>query len=269
MYLLRFINFYSIDVALGAVVSSMYFAHLLNVDLSVITSITLGLTVWAIYTFDHLVDAANLEIGNVSKRHLLHRKYKRTLSKILIVVLLSLSFLIFLIPTRTVVWGGAILSFVLVYFIALSLLKQKFGYFKELLIAIIYTLGIVVGPVSIAIDINSTQLLIIISFAILAFLNLLIFSWHDRTIDRSQKFASIVISIGELKSILLLKLGFVTIICICAWIFLSGHIANAFLLLLMSMLLGSTLISRLKLKENQVYRIVGDGIFLLPLLWLL
>jgi len=269
MFLLRAINNYSIDVALGAMVSTWYFGYVLNAQLSLWTVLTLGLTVWGIYTFDHLIDARSLVPDKVSKRHLLHRKYKYRLSVILIAVLVCLSLLIFLIPAKTVVWGVSLLGGVFVYFVAMSLLKLKFGYYKEVLIAVIYTLGVLVGPASLAIGINGVHVLIIISFALLAFLNLIVFSWYDRFIDKTQQFASIVNSIGESKSLLLLKAGFLVVFGLCGSIYLSGYSEHAFVLALMATLLGLTIVKRAKFQENQVYRIIGDSIFLLPALLLL
>lgn len=269
MWLLKTLNHYSIDVALGAMVCCGYFGFVLNVDLSHWTILTLGLTVWAIYTFDHLNDARNLVSENVTKRHLLHKKHQHKLTMLLIVVLLSLSVLIFLIPAKTVLWGASLLCGVLVYFVAMTMLKLNFGYYKEVLIAIIYTLGVLVGPISVAIEINSIHYLIIVSFALLAFLNLVIFSWYDRLIDKTQKFASIVNSLGESKSLFVLKAGFLIVFGLCGLIYLSGYTDHAFVLTLMAVLLGYTILNRAKFQENQAYRIIGDSIFLLPALLLL
>ena len=57
----RLINILSIDVVAGAVCSALFFARLLQVSLLPYGIISLALTVWIIYTADHLLDAKRVE----------------------------------------------------------------------------------------------------------------------------------------------------------------------------------------------------------------
>lgn len=259
-------NHYSIDVALGAMVSSIYFGRLLGVDLSSLTVITLGLTVWAIYTFDHLIDGRRLTSHLNSRRHFLHKKYKTPLSMLLVAVLVSLSVLIFFIPPKTVVLGVSVLCGVFAYFVALSLLKVRFGYYKEIIISVIYTVGVLVGPLSLATDISLMHVLIIGAFGLLAFLNLVIFSWYEKHLDKVQQFASIVNALGGQRSILLLKVSFGLVVVFVILIAVQGHFEHAILLSSMTLFLAVLVVKQSLFKKNLVYRILGDGIFILPAL---
>ena len=50
------LNILSIDIAAGAVICCAFFADILGVSVLPYGFITLGLTVWIIYTVDHLLD---------------------------------------------------------------------------------------------------------------------------------------------------------------------------------------------------------------------
>ena len=63
--LIRFMNILSLDVVAGALLSSAFAAALLEVRPAVPYWMVLGMSVWIIYTADHLVDAYRL--GDASK----------------------------------------------------------------------------------------------------------------------------------------------------------------------------------------------------------
>jgi len=58
----QFINVLSLDVVAGAMVSALFFARIFKVQILPWGVLALGLTVWTIYTTDHLVDAKRVNI---------------------------------------------------------------------------------------------------------------------------------------------------------------------------------------------------------------
>ena len=57
----QYINILSLDIAAGAVISAVFFAQIFNVQIKPYGLLALGLTVWIIYTVDHLRDAKKIK----------------------------------------------------------------------------------------------------------------------------------------------------------------------------------------------------------------
>ena len=70
----RFVNILSIDVALGSVCCAAWFAEILNATLKPYALVSLGLTVWIIYTADHLLDARKIHAPASTERHRYHQE---------------------------------------------------------------------------------------------------------------------------------------------------------------------------------------------------
>ena len=73
--LYRILNTLSLDVSIGAVISAMFFAEVLQVKILPYGLATLALTVWIIYTIDHLRDARAIGTKASTARHLFHQHY--------------------------------------------------------------------------------------------------------------------------------------------------------------------------------------------------
>ena len=56
----RFLNLISMDVAAGAMVCAAFFAPIFKMELRTDTLVSLGISVWIIYSADHLLDAYKL-----------------------------------------------------------------------------------------------------------------------------------------------------------------------------------------------------------------
>lgn len=234
------------------------------------TQIVLGLTVWCIYTFDHLMDARKKEGEISSDRHLFHKEHQGILIRVLLIALLLDGLLVFFLPTITLVYGVFLGFLVLVYFLSIHLMAQRAIVHKELTIAVIYTAGVCLGAIStFEGSFQVHHYIILVSFFFIVLLNLLIFSFFDREADQSARFPSLVQSLGILNSRRLitgLSLLSAASILIIFW---YGNYHEALMLFIMFVILqllfwfaGNRL-----LKEN--YRYLGDGIFLLPILQLL
>jgi hypothetical protein len=265
----RYINFLSIDVAFGAIVGSSFLSSLLDVSISLPTNLILGMTVWSIYTFDHLLDSKNKSIIS-TERHLFHLKYYDQLSKILTVVLLIIGVLIFFLSTRTLIFGTALGFSVLVYFLSIHLLNWKLIIHKELAISIIYSLGILLAPISLYDgDFSSIQMLIGMVFFLIVFLNVLIFSLFDYRADKLANFPSLILRIGIRNSKMIIRAVSVLTMLLIISIFYSGQYDAGILFL--AMFFGLQMLfwfdSRDIIIKN--YRFIGDGIFLLPLIYIL
>jgi hypothetical protein len=265
----RSISFLSIDVALGAIVGSIFLSSFLNVRMSLPTILILGLTVWSIYTFDHLLDSK--KIGLITtERHLFHIKYHVQLSKILAVVLLLIGALVFFVSTRTLIFGTALGCSVLVYFLSIHFLNWKVIIHKEMIISIIYSLGIFLGPISLYEgQFTVIQILIGIVFFLIVLLNVLIFSLFDYHSDKLAKFPSLILRMGIQNSKIIIGAVSILASLLITSIFYLGHFETGILFLVMLLVLQLLFWFESKNVIVENYRFLGDGIFLLPLIFIL
>jgi 4-hydroxybenzoate polyprenyltransferase len=265
-----YLSYISIDVAIGATASSVLITKLLEVPINIFSSLILSLTVWSIYTLDHLLDSQRGFKNHLSKRHQLHSKYSKQLTKILILVLLVIGVMLFFIPEITLLYGVILGCFLLAYFLSIHLLKSKFIVHKELVIAIIYTAGICIGPISqMEKSLLPKQYLIIVTLFIIVLFNLLFFSLMDKKNDQSANFPSFVTSMGDMATNLILKIlcavGAISLLTI----YYQGLVREGILLTVMFSVLQVIYWNRRHIKVKLYYRYVGDGIFLLPILYFL
>lgn len=269
MRVFQFINHISLDVALGAVISSLFFGRIFGVAIDIPTLVLLGLVVWLIYTFDHLQDAKTIGKRAVTARHRLHQDYHQSLSFCLIIALLAIAVLIFYIPFITLLCGASLFCLVAIYFICLHFLNINIRYYKEIIIAILYTAGVLLPVLSIYDGLYSIEkLLIMAEYMCLAFTNLLIFSFLETETDRNQKFSSIVLSLGNKKSMNLLFTLVVVHLSLLLSILIFNQMSPIPIILgLMVVLLYTVAALAKHTKDNLLYRIIGDAVFLLPILY--
>lgn len=81
LHLYRAVNQLSLDVAFGAMVCAAFFSHILHIQLQSNVLALLGLTVWVIYTTDHLLDVQKLKQRASSQRF---RFYQQNFWKLII-----------------------------------------------------------------------------------------------------------------------------------------------------------------------------------------
>lgn len=265
--LYHYINVLSIDVALGAVVGSVFFARLLNVSIRPFGLAALGITVWIIYTVDHLHDARKIGTKASSTRHYFHQRYFKRLTIILMIAILLDIVLVFFIRKQVLQWGLILTLFVILY-----LIVQRNLYFaKEVFVAVMYTLGILLPSVSVTtMEISLYHYFLFIQFFLIALLNLIIFSWFDIEKDYSDNLVSFVTRFGKKSSTIFIQILF--------FIFFSINIVNGFvsdynfydvIFIMMGLVLLMIFIFPEFFSINNYYRICGDAVFFFPLcIWL-
>lgn len=270
--MVRLIRHLSIDVALGAAVMMAFTAKVFDVEVEGIYYFLLSLITWLIYTTDHLMDARNIPHEASTPRHRFHQvHYKPILSAAIIGLFLFIS----LIPRET----GELLfrlalglaGMVLLYFLSLIWArKTKFRYvLKEVFIALCYTLGVALVPTFLAWPLEIPEFIFLLLIFLLALANLFIFSVREMKVDFQDENPSAIRFMG-LKT---LKL----ILQIVLWLQLSGSlylfwkhaIAEGAVLLGMNLILMLLCYSPERFAKNETYRLMGDGIFLLPAIWLI
>ena len=275
MTMLSKIYFYvrvlSLDVVLGAFCSALFLASFLEVHLSNHIVFTLLLAVWVIYTTDHLIDAFKIDKSASSARHAFHQKYFRLmLAAVLLATGIAL-YLVLHIPLLTRVWGAYLSGVVLVYFVILTFWKPQSLFFKETMVALVYTCGIFIGPLTVLdASIPFKVWPLFAQFALLALVNLLEFSFFEQNIDRSDGQGSIVMKIGSRRTQRIIWICVVLLLLSSSplimryWQDLAMIKAQA-LVFLMGLALASIMLFKEFFKAKERYRMLGDGAFIFPL----
>lgn len=264
-HLYQYINILSLDVVAGAVVCSLFFARLLGASIPFSTVGALALTVWIIYTIDHLRDALIIPATASTDRHRFHQtQFKPILLALLAAMLVDMVFIFFL-PFRVLVFG-VILGFVVLGYLVL---QRYLKFLKEFFVAGLYTMGVLLPSLTTTHDnLHPVHLVLIGKFFITALMNLLLFSIFDYTEDRKHRQHSFVTWFGPAstrKGILFLGL-FNIFIGIGLW---SFDYAVALIFIAMNAMLLVILFCQRQLISNNYYRLLGDAIFFIPVFYLL
>jgi 4-hydroxybenzoate polyprenyltransferase len=251
-------NLLSLDVVAGSVSCCYFFGKLTNTPVHPISFLVLAITVWIIYTIDHLIDARNVYVKASSDRHQFHQVYYKVLTKVVgAISILNVGLLIFL-ERRLLFLGIGLAFFVVVYFIV----KQFYPLLKEILIALLYTLGILLPVISnTSFQWDYAYLPIVILFFLLCWINLLVFSYIDVEGDERDGYRSAVLVLGKIRS---KQMIYVLFMSSSALVLISKPIAAGLMLFLC--LLIMMLLFKFSSWSNvhDRYRIIGDAVFLLP-----
>jgi hypothetical protein len=267
MRIYRLMNLLSLDVVAGAVVCALFFSRVFEVSVRPFGLIALALTVWIIYTADHLRDARKITGKASTERHRFHQVHYRKLIILTTVALCLDVIAILFIKQQVLQWGVALSLVVFAYLLVQGFLK----FLKELFIAILYTCGILLLslPVS-SLKFGPPYYLLVVQFFIAALANLLMFSWFDREFDQQDKRYSFVTKTGEVTTraivwfLLLLLLALTLIQSLNGTLLIPSLIIGC-----MGLMLLMIFLYRESLANMDRFRLLGDAVFLVPVIYLL
>lgn len=259
----RFFNLLSIDVVLGAICSALFFARIFGVGIHPQGLLALGLTVWVVYTTDHLLDARKV-IGNAStERHQFHQCYHRILVPCVVAAIVADALIVFFIR-RPVLEGGM----VLIAGVSIYLLVQQYTkILKEVFIALMYTMGVLLPSVMVTgVPYHAWPWVLLIQFFLLALTNLLLFSWFDHEYDTRDRRSSFVTIVGPDQA----RIIIIALFVITGMLTFFSHKLRASLYLLAadSLLLCIFLRPGFFRKADR-FRLMGDAIFFILLFYTL
>ncbi len=270
---LSIIQALSIDVSLGGVIGAWFIATYLGIHLDFMVYLILGVSVWLIYAFDHLMDVRMMFDLPATYRHRIHWENSTNLWGIWSLALIIVLSLLYKLPPVMLVAGTILAFVVLLYFISLKLLEKIPVFHKELVGSIIYTTGIFIPPVSSYHGSIGPDLYILyFQFLMIALSNLLLFSMYDSKVDEQEGFHSLVITIGEnkVRKITWISLGMVFLSGIAGILLLDTSLwSTQVILFLMDIVLLIILMNKSYFIVYSRFRIVGDSIFFLPLIYIL
>jgi hypothetical protein len=224
--------------------------------------LSLAMSVWIIYTVDHLLDAIKIAGPASTERHRFHqRNFTALCVAVVFVIIADLVVVMFIRPA--VLKGG----FVLIGICVLYLVAHRFIKFpKELLIAFLYTAGVLLPSLSVtSLPFNQWPFPVIVQFMLTALLNLNIFSWFDRERDRKDGNVSIVSLMGEKHSKTVLWFVLAVSLSIA---FFSTDIVSTMLMSLMNIILMFIFLNRKMFMKDEKFRLLGDAVFYIPAIYL-
>jgi 4-hydroxybenzoate polyprenyltransferase len=259
------LNILSIDVSIGAVVGTLFFAKHLHAFVPLPSLVSLACTVWVIYTIDHLIDVRRLSAVASTERHRYHQKHFKSLTR-WVVVLIAIDVLtLFLMPVATIKCGAILAGIVIAY----VLLHKRLYVAKEFCVASLYVSGIALPVVSIK-SFNGEEFLILSVYFLLSYTNLVLFSLVEKESDLNDGHQSIATLLHSRVLIFLLVFLFCITAYLCYVLFVHfNQRETSMIFVLMSTVLLLIFLAREALKKNSWYRLLGDLIFIFPALYLI
>ena len=262
--LYQLVNVLSLDVVAGAIVSALFFARIFAVQILSWGVGALGLTVWIIYTTDHLVDARSVHTPASSKRHRFHQNHFALLAGGLLVAMVIDGVMISFIRKPVLYYGLVLAVAVVVYLLCQRSLK----YVKEFCGAILYSVGVLLPAWSLSTtSISLSQGLLIAEFCITVFCNLLLFSLFDHHHDLRDHHHSFVTLMGDSSTRFLLSALFMLngVLMLLQFFWLANTQSILLVILFMNLMLLIIFVFHKRFEVDDRYRLVGDAVFLVPL----
>ena len=265
--MIKLIRNLSLDVALGATVMMAFVADFMEVVVSNRFYILLFLFTWLIYTVDHLMDARAIPHPAHTERHGFFQKYFKILSASTLMVFLVFFLSIPLSVNKNLLLAAmGIAVLIALYFLSLYWArKYQYRYvFKELFVAIVYVFGVALVPVYLRKELNWQILYCLILIGLTAFSNLLLITTREMRQDIRDSNPSVVRWFGPGG----VKLGLQLI----SFLALLGSVLFCFtvsqyegiILVSMNLILVALIYQPHYFNENEWYRFIADGVFLIP-----
>jgi 4-hydroxybenzoate polyprenyltransferase len=264
----RFLNILSLDIVAGAVISALFFSEFLDVQILPYGLLALALTVWIIYTADHLRDARAIKHEASSNRHRFHQRHFKKLLILLSTAVVIDSVIILFIRTAVFEWGLILAVIVILYLV----IQKHLRALKELFVAILYTCGVLLPSVAVTpIELDTVHIVLIIQFTAVAWVNLLVFSWFDYRRDMADEQSSFATFTGKpLTEIFIWGLTSIQILAVIPFWQSELYRLPAILFLSMNAILILVFVRARRTGRADKFRLLGDAVFFIPgfyLLW--
>ena len=260
----KLFRFTNLDICIGACINCFVIANILNVSLGLSVYLLLFISVWIIYTIDRILDTSKKQL-KLLPRHEFHKRHRKVLLIISFLLVLFSIYLLTKIDFRIVMAGSLLLLLVVIY---LVFIWQGVSIPKEIFIAALYASGILLAPLALLEEINSTHGVLFAQYFTLAFVNLLIISWNEKEIDRSNSQPNITLNMkGSIKTLILFFAALFLISSFYSIQLYPWEVHIAFLI--MWGIFGALVYFPNWFKEDDRYGIAADGAFLLPLIYFL
>lgn len=267
---LKLFHLLSLDVVVGTVISSKMFWKLPfgNSQVNMPSLIILAAATWAIYILDRILDI-RISTENLTIRHQFHHTNRKTLVLLAIILIIICFIEVFFLPKRIILNGIILGGLIIIYFLILNLKLYNIHYqwIKEPVTSFFYTSAVAGIPIFRNPQIGNVDYGLVIIFGIIVLINLVLFSYFEylqkpKSINLCSK---LDISGSKKLIFLLFIIGFSASFSL---LFFANHYQQKviFIKILMQLTLLFIFIKHKSFLENEKYRWLADGVFLLPLL---
>lgn len=271
--IVSFASIISIDVLLGALSLGYFSTRILNVQPPTAWWFILAMSTWVIYTTDHLIDGYKNKLNSTIYRHEFHYRNRKLLLFLCIAISVLNTLLIFTYLDSTVIFGGLILIAGLsIYFYVLAKNKKQNSVYlqKELIIAVIYTLGIIFAPVYwTEVSYSNVYVFIFLVVFILVWSEGIIISWFDYKNDIIDNHTSFTVFYGKsVTRTFLITLHIIIellLVIVLLSIPIDIHFWSLIILLIMNFSLGIIILFSSHIKNVDNIKIIGELVFVLPI----
>ena len=267
-WLYRQINLLSLDIATGVVICTLFFARIFQAHTRPQGMIVLWLTVWIIYTADHLLDAYRIKGKAATERHRFHQQHFFVLIMLLGLGLLINGILVFFLKAEVFHWGVWLIVVVFGYLV----FQKHLRFFKEFIAATLYSGGVLLPPLALSpLPLDFFKAMLLLQFFLIAWSNLILFSWFDEENDIRDKHNSFVTTMGRTRTGIFLALVFAVSVALCVFQF-SYHtpwLMPIVILMVMNGVLIFIFLNRSWFTPYDRFRLWGDAVFLFPIVFLI
>jgi|TARA_B110000046_G_C12911775_1_gene363129 1,4-dihydroxy-2-naphthoate octaprenyltransferase len=267
MEILKHIRWLSLDIALGGVIFLNFIGDQLNVEVPIAVSSALAVCIWLIYSVDHQRDV-RLKSHQKGARRIFHKKNKKVIIRMALLVGLLGLVLLFFLPLALVQWGLLVALICFGYLMLSARLSSLLV--KEVIVALLYGGGVFLFPFIQVDQLEGIHGLLSIQLALLAFVNIVLISTFELEEDRFNGFTSLSLSMGkratsQLLGGLLIISGLSVLIIACYYPYFM-HLELIYLFA--SLQLTIILLRPAWFVSAERYRVYSDAIFFYPLIFL-
>ena len=253
--IILFLNYSSIDVCIGVLSLMLPLANLLAENPNVSWYIVVPLSVLLVYFVDHFLDLKLNPNKIISHRHQFIQTNLKTMVLVSIVIVILNTILSLLYFDYKIFIYGIALSLIIGLYYFINSISAKIIY-KEFFAALIYSIGIILYPICIQLEMAILQYGLLV-FSI-AFINLIQNSLNEINDDLKIETSSIAILGGEKISFSILYLLYVILSIQLFYYDLNIQIKIAFLLLMLTHAIFFFV------RRNKNYRLITEFSFWIP-----
>ncbi len=273
--LLRNFQLLSLDVVVGALAMGLFAVKLLQVNPNKWWWLVLALSVWAVYTSDHLIDGFSQKDLAVIQRHQIHYLFR-----IPLMVAIGLSSVVavtltFLFLNKTVIIVGVIIGFLAMLYLALVYISRKHQHYfhKEFFISLFYVAGIWLAPATAAPHgLLLFHRLTMAAIVLLVWYEGILVSTFEMEKDIRDGHNSFAVNFGREKTKFLLNILLIAIVIVILILLVVAKNETEYFSVLLETIMVLSLLSIIKFpgffSKHEYYKTFGELIFWLPaLIW--
>lgn len=277
MKIYRTLHFLSLDIVLGALATSFFGSRLFASDPGLIWYITLALTVWLLYTGDHILDAFKHRKKIERELHYFMMKNRKTLVWSMGVVAVVNMLLIFNLLDQELMKYALFLAGLVLLFYAMRHVFRKNRLLSipgEVFVLLLYLAGTWLGPaVAMEGGFEAGQGMIALIFMGVLLLNLGVISLYDMKLDSRMGISSLANLLGTKRTKNLLLGTAISIYLICLLQFMVSDMDRysqyALILSGMTTILLLVVYYPSRFRKNDYFRLTADAVLYMGFLSLL